>query len=197
MLALLAARNSAELNLADLSADARFAARTLPPYLDLLEAMYLIWRLPAWSTNLTKRVTGRPKTVLLDSGLAAHLLHVSPSSMHPTRQPTSAGPLLEGFVVGELRRQLGWTEERVRLFHFRDRSGPEIDIVIEHADGRIAALDVKATTSLGTNAFRWLAELRDRLGDRFVQGVVLYTGARSLPFGDRLTAQPLEVLWRG
>ena len=55
--------------------------------------------------------------------------------------------------------------------------------------------EVKATSSLGANATRWLAPLRDRLGSRFVQGTVLYTGPGALPLGDRLTAQPIATLW--
>ena len=60
LLELVAARNATELNIADVAADAGFPARTLPPYLDLLETLYLIWRVPAWSTNLTSRVAERP-----------------------------------------------------------------------------------------------------------------------------------------
>jgi len=196
LLRLVAARNATELNQADLAADAGFPARTLSPYLDLLETLYLTWRVPAWSTNLTNRVIGRPKIVLLDSGLAANLLHLTPASLHPTRHPEPAGPLLEAFVLGELRKQVTWCDEPVRIYHYRDRTGPEIDIIVEHADGRIAAIEVKATTSLGANAAKWLVHLRDRLGERFVQGVVLYTGANALPLGDRLTAQPIAAVWR-
>ena len=196
LLRLVAARNATELNQADLAADAGFAARTLPPYLDLLDTLYLTWRIPAWSTNLTNRVAERPKIALLDTGLAAHLIHVSPTSLQPARNPEPAGPLLEGFVLAEVRKQCGWNDEPVRLYHYRDRTGPEVDLVVEHADGRVAGIEVKATTSLGANATKWLAFLRDRLGDRFTQGVVLYTGPRALPLGDRLSAQPIEALWR-
>lgn len=196
LLRLVAARDATELNQADLAADAGFPARTLGPYLDLLDTLYLTWRVPAWSTNLTSRVVGRPKIVVIDSGLAAHLLHVTPASMHPTRHPEPAGPLLEAFVLGELRRQTTWGDEPVRIHHYRDRTGPEIDIILEHADGRIAAIEVKATTSLGTGAVRWLSHLRDRLGERFAQGVVVYTGSNALPLGDRLTAQPIAALWQ-
>lgn len=195
LLRLVGARNGTELNVADLAADARFPARTLPPYLDLLETLYLIWRVPAWSTNLTRRVTGRPKIVVLDSGLAAHTNNVSATSMGPTRDPAPAGGLLEAFALSEVRRQAGWNTERVRISHYRDRSGPEVDLILEHADGRIAAIEVKATTSIGAGAFTSLTRLRDLLGARFVQGVVLYTGPDALPFGDRLTAQPLAALW--
>jgi hypothetical protein len=196
LLRLVAARNATELNQADLASDAAFPARTLAPYLDLLETLYLVWRVPAWSTNLTSRVTGRAKLVVLDSGLAAHLAHLTPASMALTANPEPAGPLLEGMVLAELRRQSGWSEGPVHLSHYRDRAGPEVDVIIEHPDGRIAAVEVKATSSLGPKAFRPLQLLRDRLGDRFAQGVVLYTGGQALRFGERLSAQPIEALWR-
>ncbi len=192
---LLAARNASELNVADVSADGGFPARTLPPYLDLLETLYLTWRVPAWSTNLTQRVTARPKIVVLDSGLAAHQMNLSPESMHPTRQPEPAGGLLEAFVLGELRKQIGWSDNRVRIFHYRDRTGPEVDILLEHPDGRIVGIEVKASSNIGLRTFRWLSKLRDGLGPRFVQGIVLHTGTDALAFGDRLTAQPIAALW--
>lgn len=196
LLELVAARSSCELNKADLANDAGFPTSTIDPYLDLLEALYLVRRIPAWSSNFTKRVVGRPKATLVDSGLVASLLNLSPEAMHPTRNPTPAGPLLEGFVANEIRRQLAWSDVRARLFHFRDRIGPEIDLVLEHRDGRVVAIDVKASTSPGRDSFRWLSYLRDRLGDRFVQGIVLYTGSDALSFGDRLAALPIEALWR-
>ncbi len=73
----LAARNSEELNTADLSDLTGIPASSLTRLIELLETLYLIQRVPAWSTNLTKRVVSRPKVSLLDTGLAARLLNVS------------------------------------------------------------------------------------------------------------------------
>jgi len=55
---LVAARSSCELNKADLANDAGFPTSTIDPYLDLLEALFLVGRIPAWSSNLTKRIVG-------------------------------------------------------------------------------------------------------------------------------------------
>lgn len=71
LLRLLAARNAAELNLASLANDSGIPVRTLAPYVDLLGTLFLVHRIPAWSTNLSKRVVSRPKVALLDAGLAA------------------------------------------------------------------------------------------------------------------------------
>ena len=123
LLRLLAANTSGELVKARVAGDAGIPETSLPGYLDLLETLYLIHVLPAWGDNLTKRVTGRPKVALLDTGLAARLNHATPSALAPGAVSDAAGGLCESFVAGELRRQLVWAETPARLFHFRDRDG--------------------------------------------------------------------------
>jgi len=169
--------------------------RTLPPYLELLETLFLIQLLPAWSTNLSKRVVRRPKTSLLDTGLAARLINISAAGASPASNPNAAGGLLEGFVTGELRRQLGWSREYPRLHHYRDHDGPEIDIIAETDDGRVVGIEVKAAATVTGKDTKWLATLRDKLRSRFTAGLILYTGPVSVPFGDRISAVPLDILW--
>lgn len=84
------------------------------------------------------------------------------------------------------------------MFHFRDRGGAEVDVILEAADGRVVAIEIKSTSTPRTEDFRWLAFLRDRLdraGGEFLVGVVLHTGDRRLPFGDRLVALPAADVW--
>ena len=193
---LLAANTAAELVKSRVAHRAGIAETSLPGYLDLLEAPYLIHVLPAWGDNLTKRVTRRPKVSLLDTGLAARLNHVTPAAMAPGAVSDAAGGLFESFVAGELRRQLVWAQTPARLFHFRDRDGLEVDIVVESDSRRVAGLEMKAAGSVSQADFKGLAFLRDKLGSRFAMAVVLYTGKQALPFGDRLWALPYSALWQ-
>lgn len=195
ILRVLAARSSGELNMADIARDTEIPVRTLAPYLELLQTLYLTQHVPAWATNLAKRVVSRPKVSLLDSGLAARLINVSAMGASPGHNPGAAGGLLEGFVVGEIRRQLGWSEETVRLGHFRDQSAGEVDLVLETPDGRVAGIEVKATATPSSKDVKGLAFLREKLGSRFVAGLVLHTGSTGAPFGDRIAAVPMDVLW--
>ena len=195
ILRVLAARNSEELNIADIARDTGIPARTLAPHLELLETLYLLQRIPAWSTNLSKRVVSRPKAALLDTGLAARLINVSAAGATPGVHGEIAGHLLEGFVAGELRRQQGWSDEQVRISHYRDHAGDEVDLILETDDGRVAGLEVKAASTVSARDAKWLARLRDRLGGRFVGGLVLHTGASSGPLGARIAAAPIDVLW--
>lgn len=195
LLRLLAARTSTELNQSNLAADADIPVRTLPPYLDLLQTLYLIDRLPAWSTNLSKRVVDRPRVFFLDTGLAARLTNLAAKGAGIDTNPDAAGRLIETFVIGELRRQLGWSNETPRMHHFRDRDGAEVDLILETPDGRIAAIEVKAGATVRTKDTRWLSHLRDHLGKRFVGGLILHAGQQAAPLGARLAAAPIDTLW--
>lgn len=195
ILRVLAARSSGELNVADVARDTDIPARTLTPYLELLQTLYLTQRIPAWATNLAKRAVSKPKVSLLDTGLAARLINVSAQGASPGANPGVAGGLLESFVAAEVRRQLTWSDETARLGHFRDQHAGEVDIVLETPDGRLAGIEVKSAAIPSTRDVKGLAYLRDELGARFVAGLVLHTGVAAAPFGDRIAAVPMDVLW--
>ncbi len=195
LLRLVAANTSGELVKARFAQDSGIPESSLTPYLELLETLYLIQQLPAWGDNLTKRVTGRPKVSLLDTGLAARLNHVTPAAMAPGSVSEAAGGLLESFVAGELRRQLVWADTPARLFHFRDRNGLEVDIIIESDDRRVAGVEMKAAGSVAAGDFKGLRFLQDKFQSRFSLGVVFHTGTEAVPFGDRLWALPYSALW--
>ena len=195
LLRLLAAQSSGELVLARVATDAGIPPSSLPAYVKLLEDLYLIHTLPAWGENLTRRETEKPKVALLDSGVVARLNNVTAEALGPDRVSVLAGDLFETFVAGELRKSLGWAERSASLFHFRTRDGVEVDIVVEDDDRNVAGIEVKASSSVNASDFKGLKFLQAKLGDRFTHGVVLYTGDKALPFGDRLTALPIQALW--
>ena len=191
---LLASRTACELNVSRLAKDADLPRTTLTGYLPLLESVYLMFRLPAWSRNITSKRVKQAKLHFLDSGLAAHLVGASTASL---ARPNArmAGALLESFVASEIARQRTWAATDVELHHFRDRAGAEVDLVLEARDGRVAAIEVKAGRSVGRNDMRSLELLRDRIGDDFTNGVVLGCFDGVQPLGDRLTAIPISALW--
>jgi hypothetical protein len=81
------------------------------------------------------------------------------------------------------------------MYHWQDRSGAEIDIVLEAADGRVAAIEVKTQQTAKPEWFRWLAHMRDAIADKFMIGITLYAGSDVLPFGDRIIAALISALW--
>lgn len=197
LLRLIAASSATEVSATTLARGVGdLAVSSVGPYVDLLQTLYLVHRVNAWSNQVSKRITKRPKLALLDAGLVARLTNVRAGALAANVNPTPSGPLLETFVLSELRKQLTWSDVRPALYHYRDRDGAEVDVILEADDGRIVALEVKASASLSDRDFRWLRLVRDRLGKRFVAGAVLYPGPASHSWGERLSALPLCALWR-
>jgi uncharacterized protein len=194
LLRLLAARSGCELVMQSLIGDSALERQAVYDHRAWLQTIHLVATLPAWSRNLTRRVKKRPKVFLTDSGLAAWLTGKTPTGLEDPADPAT-GRLVETFVFGELRRQLTWADTEANLFHWQDRSGAEIDFVLESADGRVAALEVKVGQTPKRDWFRWLERMRDVVGDRFLAGIVLYGGQHVLPFGDRLMAVPISAMW--
>ena len=94
----------------------------------------------------------------------------------------------------EIIKHAEWSACDPQAFHYR-RGREEVDIVLENMAGEISAVEVKAAASASKGDVKALGNLRDRLGDRFKSGVLLYTGGQTIPMGDRLWAVPLSGLW--
>jgi hypothetical protein len=193
LLALLAARSGSILNVAEVSREAGIPYTTLHRYLALFEATFLVHRIPAWSANLGKRLVKAHKLLLCDTGFMAYLLNAAEGQL--LDDPRLSGHALETFVGCELLKQRDWSPHRPALFHYRTAAGAEVDFVLEAGTRRIVGIEVKRATTLKSGDFRGLRSLAADAGDRFVAGVVLYSGEQVLPFGDRLWAVPMGGLW--
>ena len=195
LLRAIGATSAEELNIERLSKTMGTAATTLRRHVELLETLFLIRRLPAWSNNLLARSIKRPKVHVSDTGLLSYL--VGADDRRLATDPELGGMFHETFVAMELDRQISWLDDRPEAFHFRDRDQREVDLVLEHRDGSVTAIEVKSAATVRSSDFRGLAYLRRKIGSRFKAGALLYTGANTLPFGDRLAAVPLQGLWTG
>jgi uncharacterized protein len=165
---------------------------TVKAYVGLLEQLFLVKRLGAWRPGLGAREASTPKIYLVDSGLLAHLLSADETRI--AREDQITGKILENFVAMEVLKHLGWSTARVRLYHYqRDRE--DVDLILERADGRIVAIEIKARATISSQDYRWLIKLRARRGARFAAGVVLHPREQTIPLGERLWALPLAALW--
>ena len=193
LLALLASRVGQLINYADLSRTLAVPQTTLKRYMTLLEMTFLVRPLQAWFANVGKRLTKAPKLMLADTGLLAHLMEADAARLR--RDRTLLGHMLENFVAMELTKQLGWSERRCKLFHFRTDASAKVDLVLEDRVGHLVGIEVKCTHALRKRDFRGLETLAELTGQRFVRGVVLYMGTTAVPFGKGLYALPVSQLW--
>ena len=193
LLALAAAQTARLLNVTDLAAPFQLSRPTIRDYVTLLERVFLLEALPPWHSNRVSRLIKTPKLHLGDTGLACALLGVDAAALAADR--ALLGQLLETFVYQELRRQASWHDEPLTFFHYRDKDGAEVDIVIERGARAMVGVEIKAAATVTAADFRGLRKLKEAAGKRFAGGVVLYDGEISASFGDGLYAVPLRTLW--
>ncbi|UOE42884.1 ATP-binding protein [Agromyces larvae] len=193
LIRMLAARSGQLLVPGSIAGEIGLPQTTVNRYLGLLEEVFLIKRIPAWSRNLSSRAVSTAKAAMVDSGIAANLLGQDAASLRRIDSPL--GGLLEGFVTMEIARQLTWSNVRAELFHYRTKDKVEVDIVLEDRRGRVVAIDVKSSATARPDDFKGINHLAERVGGDLVAGIVLYTGTETLAFGPKNRAVPISALW--
>jgi hypothetical protein len=193
LLELAAGQTARLLNISDLAAPFQMGRATIRDYATLLERVFLMGELPPWHSNRINRLVKTPKLHFGDAGLACALLGLDAEALWKDR--ALLGQLLETFVYQELHRQADWGESPVRFFHFRDRDGVEVDVVLERGPFELAGIEVKASGTITTADFRGLRKLKEATGERFKAGIVLYDGEACVGFGEGLFAVPIRMLW--
>lgn len=193
VLGFIAARSASLANHAELSRALTIPLTTLKRYLALFEVTFLTQTLPAWSGNLSKRLVRAPKVMMTDTGLLCHLLGVDEDRL--VRDPFLLGPVLENFVYMEFKKLATWSRSRIQLMHFRTSADQKVDIVLERLDGSVVAVEVKAAATLSQKDFAGIELLKRELGDKFVAGLVFYTGVQVLPISKNTFAVPVSLIW--
>lgn len=197
LLGQLAARSGQVLNISAVGGAIGLDRSTAENYVKLLEAVFLIYRLPAWGTTLGSRIVKHPKVHMTDSGVMAWLLTLSPQKIEQAAPAnlTEYGHLLETFAVGEVLKQVSWSDAPVAVGYFRTEAGDEVDLVLERDDGQVAAFEIKAGTRVSGEDLRGLRLLKERLGPRLQEAIVLYTGEHAYRHDGWIWILPVSLLW--
>lgn len=193
LLALAAGQTARLINISDLASPFQLSRPTIRDYVTLLGQVFLIDELPPWHSNRLSRLIKTPKLHVGDTGLACALLGTDAAGLWQDR--TVLGQMLETFVYQELRRHSSWHDGEIRISHFRDKDGAEVDLVLERGSGQIAGVEVKAAATVTAADFRGLRKLKEATGRKFAAGVVLYDGEISAGFGEGMHAVPIQALW--
>ncbi|MGO7182477.1 ATP-binding protein [Rhizobium brockwellii] len=166
---------------------------TAQKYVAILERLFLVRTIAPWSNNRLSRLVKTPKLHFVDTGLLASLREDDLETLR--RDRTRFGALLESFVVSELLKLASWSERRLTFSHYRTKDQDEVDLVIEDRRGRIVGIEVKASATVKSDDFKGLRQLQEAVGERFIRGLVLHDHDRVTPFGEKLHAAPLSILW--
>ena len=158
--------------------------KTVRHYQDLLQHLYLLRPLPAWSRNAGKRLVKAPKLYWRDSGILhalAGLRDLEQVLGHPL-----CGGSWEGYCIEQILRL---TRPGTIASHYRTHAGAEVDLVLEHPDGGVQAIEIKRTLSPKlTPAFR---ESMATLGA--ARGTYVMPSGATFPLSDQVTATSLAA----
>jgi uncharacterized protein len=193
-LQLCAGSTAGEVNLARLGADAGISHNTAKAWLSVLEASYILFRVPAWHRNTRKQIVKAAKLHFVDTGVASYLLGIRDAAQlrtHPQR-----GALFESWVASELMKRAAHGGSRRELFHYRDAAGLEVDL-LSVAGREIALVEAKSGATIGsdfTDAVNRLATGHRRLpGELSVTSHVIYGGASRQVRGDTTVVPWCEI----
>lgn len=143
-LQLCAGRTAQLANLSSLADDCGISQPTARAWLSILQTSFVIFLLPPFHENLRKRLVKMPKLHFYDTGLVCHLLGIrSPQQLvsHPLR-----GLIFETWVVSEIVKQRTHQGQTRGLSFYRDRSGTEVDLVIENP-GQTTLIEAKSAAT--------------------------------------------------
>jgi uncharacterized protein len=173
---LCAGRAGQVLNLSALGSDAGVSHNTARSWLSVLEASFIVFRLPPLQRTFRKRLTKSPKLYFHDSGLLCYLLGLRAANdlgAHPLR-----GPIFESWVVSEIAKARVHRGLRPDLFFYRDQHGDEVDLVLELGN-RLVAVEIKSAQTVAGDFFAGLdrfADLAVRQRLPLPQRVLVYGG---------------------
>jgi len=182
-----AARTAQMLNYSDLARDCAISVNTARKWMSVLEGSFQVAILPAYHTNLSKRLYSTPKVHFLDTGLCAYLTEWS--SPETLEAGAMSGALFETFVFGEILKTWHNRGRRPTFHYYRDKDGREIDLLIAH-DGRLWPVEIKKATLVresDTAAFRTLAGRGTKTG----HGAVVCLSAERMPLNREVDVIPV------
>lgn len=179
------------LNMSDIGSSLSLSHHTLAHYMDLLEAAFLIRRLPPYFANIGKRLTKSPKLYVRDTGLLHHLAGLSAPKQLETWPRRGAS--WEGLILEELIRRSALDDPGSRAYFWRTQAGAEVDLLLERR-GRMTAFEIKLGSAPPTQT---LQAMRQCLKDlRIHRGYVVYGGRERRDIGSRITLLPWTEILR-
>jgi len=184
------AMTAQEINASHFGREIGVSPRTARHWLDMLAACYQWQELPAYSGNVLKRVSGKRKGYVLDSGLACWLQRIS------SPEALSASPLLgavfETYVVSFLLSQVALMPSAPQAWHWRAAGGAEVDLVLER-DGKLYPVEVKCKHALSGHDARGLHSFRATYPETAMPGVIIYAGKEAYRLSEHVIAIPWNV----
>jgi len=172
---LLAGRIGQIVNLNSLASDVGVSQTTLTSWISVLEASFIVFRLPCYFENFGKRQIKAPKLYFTDVGLAAYLLGIeNPEQVF--RDPL-VGNLFENMVVAEALKTMYNNGKNAEIYYFRNQHGLEIDLLLNKRRN-VIPIEVKSSATFDLS-FSKNIKLFQKISDKIKSGYIVYSGDKT------------------
>jgi uncharacterized protein len=168
---LLAGRTGQELNMTALAVETGVDTKTVQSWISILESSFIIFLLKPHFKNFNKTLVKRPKIYFYDTGLICSLLgiiDIDQLKNHPLK-----GSIFETFIISELVKKRTNAGEQVNLYYWRDKTGHEIDVIIDNGTS-LLPIEIKAGKTINSDYFKNLLYWFKLSGEE--KGYVIYSG---------------------
>lgn len=178
---LVAGRTGQLTNFASLASDVGVSETTIKHWLSILEASFIVWKLPPYFENFGKRLIKSPKVYFYDTGLLCWLLKIE-TEQQLLRDPLM-GMIFENLVVTELVKAQENRGLETHLHFYRDSHGNEVDVVLQKGR-QLKPVEIKAAQTWNNSFLKGIDHFRNVVGDRGVKGAVVYGGSNEREASD-------------
>ena len=175
---LCAGRVGSECNFSSLSNDVGVSVPTITEWVSILQASYIVWKLPPYFANINKRLVKTPKLYFYDTGLLCYLLgieNVQQLKTHPLR-----GSIFENMVLNEVLKSRFNQGKDNNLCFYRENKGAEVDLVSPQSN-KLSIMEIKSAKTFTKDFMRGIKHLEDILGEDIVRSCVVYDGDLESP----------------
>ncbi len=183
LMTILAANTANLLNINNIAKSIQLDFKTVNKYIELLEAMYLVKRVPVYSKNITKQVVKQRKLHFTDTGLAAYLLNITENKLI-NRETEFLGNILENYVFTELTKESSYADNKARIYHYRDLRKKEVDFILESSDNKIIAVEVKAKSEIKPKDLSGILSFAQNFSGKVFRAFVFYSGREFMPMAN-------------
>jgi uncharacterized protein len=190
LLKLCAGRTGQILNLTSLSNDCGIDQKTVAAWLSILQSSYIVYLLKPYHGNFNKRIIKTPKLYFYDTGVACSLLGISNAKQIATH--AAKGGLFENMIVSELLKERFNTGLADNLYYWRDKTGNEVDIILDNA-GKLTAMELKAGETISQDFFKGI-EYFSSLNKTPIQKKLVYGGKEEQKRSNGIIVKPWNKL---
>lgn len=196
LLSVLSHRAGAIMNDSAVCSEVGLDRKTYEKYKAQILNTFLAFEVLPWTTtnNYKKRFIKSPKIYFTDTNMLSYIMRRDLDEI-AKNDPRVFGYVFENFVATEILKQTSILPE-MNFYHFRTIQDKEVDFVVERNNGDVIAIEVKASSSIKTADIKGILEFQSITQDKFKKGIILYTGEEIVPFGNKIWAMPVDLLWQ-